>query len=79
MVLSVWFAGLYHRKSYWKIALVLLIFGFLIEACQRMVSYRSAEMFDVGADAAGIILGLLISLAGIGGWGLRVEQRLTKH
>jgi VanZ family protein len=79
MVLSVWFAGLYQRKAYWKIALGLLVFGFLIEACQRLVSYRSAEMFDVGADAAGIILGLLISLAGIGGWGLRVEQRLTKH
>ena len=77
-VLSVWFAGMYRRESYWKIAVALLVFGIVIEVCQRMVSYRSAELFDVGADAAGIMLGLMISLAGMGGWCLRVEERLTK-
>ena len=77
-VLSVWFAGMYRRESYWKIAVALLVFGIVIEVCQRMVSYRSAELFDVGADAAGIILGLMISLAGMGGWCLRVEERRTR-
>jgi len=79
LVLSLWFAGLYRKGSYWKIGIGLLLFGLVIEACQRMVSYRSAEWLDVGADAAGIILGLVIGLAGIGGWCLRAEELLAKR
>jgi len=77
--LSLWFAGLYHKNAYWKVAFSLLAFGLVIEACQRMVSYRTADWFDVGADAAGIIAGLLIGLVGIGGWCLRVEEHLAKR
>lgn len=76
LILSVWFAGQYRRSSYWKIAIGLLAFGLLIEACQRMVSYRTAEWMDVWADGAGIAVGLAIALAGLGGWSLRVEERL---
>jgi hypothetical protein len=76
LVLSVWFTGLYHKRSYWRIGLSLLAFGLAIEACQRMVSYRVADWIDVGADAAGIIIGLSIGAAGIGGWCLRAEERL---
>jgi len=79
LVLSMWFTGMYHTRSYWKIGIGLLLFGLVIEACQRMVSYRMAEWYDVGADAAGIILGLVIGMAGIGGWCLRAEERLAKH
>ena len=79
LVLSLWFTGLYHKDSYWKIGIGLLLFGLVIEACQRMVSYRTAEWMDVGADAAGIILGLVIGIAGIGGWCLRAEELLAKR
>ena len=79
LVLSVWFTGLYRRRSYWKIGIGLLLFGLIIEACQRIVSYRTAEWLDVGADAVGIILGLVIGAVGIGGWCLRVEERLAKR
>ena len=79
LVLSVWFTGLYRKRSYWKIGIGLLLFGLIIEACQRMVTYRSAEWLDVWADAAGIILGLVIGAVGIGGWCLRVEERLAKR
>ena len=79
LVLSVWFTGLYSKNAYWRIGLGLLMFGLIIEACQRMVSYRTADWLDVGADAAGIILGLVIGAAGIGGWCLRAEERLAKH
>lgn len=79
LTLSLWFTGLYRKSSYWKVALGLLAFGLVIEASQRMVSYRTADWLDVGADAAGIIVGLLIGLAGIGGWCLRVEEYLTKR
>lgn len=76
--LAIWFAGQYRPRSYWRIALGLLIFGILIELCQRMVSYRSAEWLDVAADVAGIIVGLLIAVSGLGGWSQRFEARFLR-
>lgn len=73
-LLAIWFAGQYRPRSYWRIGAGLMIFGLLIEGCQRLVSYRSAEWFDVAADSAGIIIGLTVATAGIGGWSLRVED-----
>ena len=72
--LAVWFAGQYRPRSYWRIGVGLILFGVLIEVCQRMVTYRSAEWLDIAADAAGITAGLLIALAGLGGWSHRVES-----
>jgi VanZ family protein len=79
LALSIWFTGLYNKSAYWRIGLGLLAFGLVIEACQRMVTYRTADWMDVGADAAGIILGLVIGAAGIGGWCLRAEELLAKY
>ena len=79
LALSIWFTGLYEKSAYWRIGLGLLAFGLVIEACQRMVTYRTADWMDVGADAAGIMLGLVIGAAGIGGWCLRAEEFLAKH
>jgi len=73
--LAVWFAGQYRRGAYWRIALGLVGFGILIEICQRAVGYRSAEWLDLGADVIGIVIGLMIGLAGAGGWSQRLEQR----
>lgn len=77
--LAVWFAGQYRARSYWRIAIGLIVFGLLIELCQRMVSYRTAEWFDVAADGIGIIIGLAIAIAGIGGWSLRFESWLINR
>jgi VanZ family protein len=75
LFLTVWFAGQYSRKSYWRIAAGLLAFGAFIEICQRMLTtWRSAETMDLVADAIGVAAGLLIAYAGAGGWSLRVEQ-----
>jgi VanZ family protein len=72
--LAVWFAGQYRRRAYWRIAAGLVGFGILIELCQRLVGYRSAEWLDIGADVIGVAIGLLISLAGAGGWSQRFEN-----
>lgn len=72
--LAVWFAGQYRRRSYWRIAAGLVGFGILIELCQRLVGYRSAEWLDIGADVIGVAIGLLIGLAGAGGWSQRFEN-----
>ena len=77
--LSLWFTGLYNKSSYWRIGIGLLAFGLVIEACQRLVIYRTAEWMDVGADAAGIIMGLVVGAVGIGGWCLRAEERFARH
>lgn len=74
VVLAIWFAGQYKPRSYWRIGVGLVLFGVLIEACQRLVTYRSAEWFDIAADAAGILVGLAIAAAGLGGWSLRAEN-----
>ena len=79
VILAIWFAGQYQARSYWRIGLGLILFGFLIEGCQRLVTYRSSEWFDILADAAGIIVGLTIAMAGLGGWSLRVEEWYSRR
>lgn len=74
--LTVWFSGQYAPRSYWRLTLGMLAFGGLIEVCQRMLSYRSAEAMDLLADTIGIAAGLAIALAGAGGWSLRLENWL---
>ena len=73
LVLSLWYAGQYRPRSYWRIAVGLMTFGLFIEFCQGMVSYRMADWADVGANTIGIVIGLVMAMAGAGGWCLRVE------
>ena len=75
LVLSLWFTGLYAVRSFWRVATGLLAFGLVIEVLQRMISYRTADLIDLAADAAGIGIGLLAGVAGLAGWCLRVENR----
>lgn len=77
--LTVWFAGMFAVRAYWRIALGLTLFGLLIEACQLLVSYRIADWIDVGANTAGIIVGLIVAAAGLGAWGLRVEDWYSRR
>ena len=73
-VLAVWFAGLVERRRYWLVGAGLIVFGALLEFFQMYVRYRMADQFDMAANTAGIIAGLAVALAGLGGWGLRIED-----
>jgi len=73
IALSIWFAGLYEKRSWWLIAIGLMLFGFLVEFCQLQVGYRTADWFDIGANTVGIIIGLAVAMAGLSGWALRFE------
>lgn len=77
--LTIWFAGMFARGAYWRIALGLTVFGLIIEACQLLVSYRIADWVDVGANTVGIIVGLAAAAAGLGNWGLRVEDWYSRR
>ena len=74
LLLAVWFSGQYRRPSYWRIAVALLLFGLLIEFCQFMVGYRTADWLDMAANTVGIITGFAVAIAGLGGWSQRVED-----
>ena len=79
MLLAVWFSGQYARQFYWKLASGLLIFGALIEACQFLLPYRSAEIGDMLADVIGIAAGAMIALLGVGGWSMRAESWIREN
>ena len=78
-VLAIWLAGLLHKDRYWLIALGLLLFGGFLETCQYLIGYRTADWFDMAANAVGIIVGLAVSMAGLGGWGLVIENWYAKR
>ncbi len=78
LLLALWFSGQYARHAYWKLASGLLIFGALIEACQYLVPYRSAQFGDMLADVAGIACGVVLALLGAGGWSMRAESWLRE-
>jgi len=76
--LAVWFTGLYPRARYWQVVTGLLALGLGVEIAQGAMRLgRSAELFDMVANAAGIGVGLLLALALTGGWAQRVELWLS--
>lgn len=77
--LTIWFTGLFARRSYWIIIAGLTAFGMLVEACQLLVSYRIADWVDIGANSIGIIIGLTVAAGGLGGWGLRFEDWYSRR
>jgi len=79
VLLALWFSGQYARESYGWIVLGLAAYGGIIELGQSMIPYRTAECGDLAADCAGILAGMMIALAGAGGWGQRLEPWLERR
>lgn len=78
-ILAVWYSGQFAKSAYWRIAIGLVVFGGFIEFCQSLVSYRTAETGDFIADVTGIVVGLTISMVGLGGWSVRAEHWMQKY
>lgn len=67
--LTVWFAGLYPRARYAVIAAGLFLMGVGIEFAQGAMHLgREADVRDVIANTFGIAVGIVLALAGLGGW-----------
>ena len=62
MFLMLWFAQLFRSRGtkLW-IALGLVGFGIAIEFAQEQTGYRHFEVADMGADAIGVAIGLLLA------------------
>ena len=76
-LLAVWFTGLYPRVRYWKVVAGLIVLGLGLEVAQGVMQLgRSAEPFDMVANASGVVVGLLLALAATGNWARRVESWL---
>ena len=67
--LAAYFTGLVPRKRWWKILLLLLIFGAVIEVAQYYMHVgREGDPRDVFANGLGACLGLLVGFLGVSRW-----------
>ncbi|HEU4781144.1 MAG TPA: VanZ family protein [Steroidobacteraceae bacterium] len=67
--LSIYFAGLVPRSSWWKIFVFLLVLGVSIEFAQHyMRAGRHGDARDVLANSAGAAFGLLVARLGLARW-----------
>lgn len=53
-----WFAQLYVGRRRWLAAIGLIALGVALEYVQRWTGYRSFDVWDMAADAAGVVIGL---------------------
>jgi VanZ family protein len=74
--LMVWFAGFCRRSLYPVIAGVLVALGVGLDLLQQLTATRVFEWYDVAMNCSGVAIGLAASLALLGGWSQRLEQRL---
>ncbi|MCP3999820.1 MAG: hypothetical protein GY727_02800 [Gammaproteobacteria bacterium] len=77
MFLMLWFSGLMSRNFYFRLFLILLIYGALIEFLQNLTPHRQMELNDFIANAIGLIVGWLLARTGMGNWCIWVEKRLN--
>jgi VanZ family protein len=77
LLLAVWFTGLIARKRWWLVAATLLLLGAAMEAGQHLMQAgRTADIYDMAANTAGIAAGLLLAALLTGGWAQRIESWL---
>ena len=73
-VLTLWFAGLYPRSRYFWIGAGMFALGTGIEFAQGAMNLgRQRDYLDVIANTAGIGVGLMLAVIGLGDWVQRVE------
>lgn len=76
-MLMLWFAQIYPRWVWSRIALGLFTLGVILELLQGLTEYRCFSYGDMGANALGILTGWGLSLAGLSTMLIRLEKRLA--
>jgi VanZ family protein len=75
--LMLWFAQLYERRARWVAALGLIALGVALEYVQRSTGYRSFDVWDMAADAAGVLIGLALAPPRLSNF-LEVAERVLR-
>jgi VanZ family protein len=79
VLLTLWFTGVYPKASYWKVGAGMFALGVAIEFAQGAMPFgRQADIRDVGANTLGIVIALMLALAGVGGWAQKIEDWARK-
>lgn len=79
-VLAAWFAGLYPKSRYWRVAVGLLVLGIGLEWLQGAMELgRAPDVLDMAANAAGVAAGLVLAFVATGTWAQRVESWLSSN
>jgi VanZ family protein len=77
LFLAVWFTGLVDRDSYGFVVVDLLALGASMEVLQYLMhAGRTADIFDMAANTAGVGAGLVFGLLLTGGWAQKIEAWL---
>jgi len=74
--LMLWFTGLSDRSRYWKIFLLLVVYGAVMEVLQSFTPYRFMDLGDLIADIVGLCFGWIMGVTRMGGWCGWLEARL---
>lgn len=68
-LLALYFSGLVARRGWWKIFLLLVVFGIAIEFTQYyMHNGREGDPRDVVANTIGVLIGLAVARLGGSRW-----------
>ena len=70
----VWFGGVIQPRHTLLVVLGLSAYGLLIELLQSLTVTRHAEGLDLVADISGVLLGWLLSVAGLSRWCMKLES-----
>jgi len=75
--LSGWFSLIVPRPGLlWRVFLLLIAYGALMELLQGMTAYRSLEFADGIANSVGVGIGLLVHFSPLRGLLIRLDARL---
>ena len=81
-ILMLWFGQLTLMKTRLFSALLLILLGIALEFLQGMTAYRQFDIFDMGANTVGVLLGLYVSGCFFdkcfGNCFLKIEQQINK-
>lgn len=75
LTVMLWFAGIYLRSNWWRVGLLLVLLGAVIELLQATTGWREGDWGDGLMNLAGVGLGMLAARLGADGWCRAVEQR----
>lgn len=75
-LLTLWFCGVYPRRAALVVGIALLAMGVTLEGLQAFTESRTPEAADLLANAAGILIGLVLARSGLDRWCAMVESLL---